>query len=382
MMLTNPARTSLRDGCRAVRRYSLLWVPLGMFGFGSALFALALRAYFFFVLPSASRPVFEWSDPHALWDLPPGALRDIARHAVLPGLENVAGIFNCLVSTFPLAAGAAVLLLMNWDGHHGVLWRALRKRFGSLAPLVYAGILVCALAAIAKPFLYLIARHVDGGLWYRWSPVVVWLAFLFEYLLGVCIQIYLILLAFCWVRGRSFTRRDLLDFAIRRFSFVVKWAALVMLLSSIFIDLPLIMKNFNVVPTVFPEDGATIEWRLALARSILTAVLLLFSTVQITLIFHSESLGRALRHHAQFLRAHWWPFAWLLLVAALHFYLLHALNFALRAGLGEGTAASLAWQLAFPWLAAFVSAWLLASWVCLFRQCDTGRATDKGWIEF
>ena len=382
-MFLNPARASLRDGFRAIRRYPMLWLPLGVFGFGFALFQLALNVYFFSVLPTPDRPAFMWlRATGSLWDLEPGALSAIRRDALLPGLENVAGIFNNLVSTFPLAAVAAVLLLLNYDGHHGVLWRALRHRFERFAPPVYAGILVCAGAAIAKPFLYVIARHMDPEIWFQWSPVVVWLAFLFEYLFGVCVQLYLILLAYCWVRGIGFTHRHLLDFAIRRFSFVVKWAALVMVLSSVFIDLPLILKNFAPFAGIFTSDGPKVDFRLSLARSILTGFLLVFPTMQITLTFHSESLRAAFRDHLGFLRRHWWPFAWFLAAAALHCYLLEALHLAIRAGLGEGTAAGLAWQLLFPWLAALVSAWLLASWVCLYKRCDANRRGSENWIAF
>ena len=203
-MFLNPARSSLRDGLRAIRRYPMLWLPLGVFGFAYALFQLALDVYFHRVFPEATRPVFVWvraAEP--FWHLAPGQLAGLARDALLPSLESVAGIFNNLVSTFPLAAVAAVLLFANYDGHHGVLWRALRHRFDRFAGAVYGGILVCALAAIAKPLLYLIARYVDGQLWFQWSPVVVWLAFLFEYFFGVCVQIYLILLAlfFLWWNG-------------------------------------------------------------------------------------------------------------------------------------------------------------------------------------
>ena len=48
--------------------------------------------------------------------------------------------------------------------------------------------------------------------------------------------------------------------------------------------------------------------------------------MQITLIFHSESLRAALRDHRAFLREHWWPLAWFLIVAALHCFALHAIN--------------------------------------------------------
>jgi hypothetical protein len=46
VMFTNPVRASLRDGLRCVRRYKVLWVTLGSFGFAYALFQLALRYYF------------------------------------------------------------------------------------------------------------------------------------------------------------------------------------------------------------------------------------------------------------------------------------------------------------------------------------------------
>jgi hypothetical protein len=373
----------------------MLWVPLGAFGFGYALFHLGLRVWFHFVLPAAERPAFTWwraagrdpqfrfmGSPESLWYLPPGAWHTLRHEAVLPTLEKVAGIFNSLVATFPIAALAAVLLLLNVGGHLGVLWRALRHRFGRGGAFVFGGIVVCALAAIGKLFVYALARHVDPLLWYQWSPVVVWLAFLFEYLLGVCVQLYLILLTYCWVRGIRFTHTHLLDFAIRRASFVVKWAAVVMALSSVFIDLPLILKNFAPFAGIFPSDDATLDFRLGLARSILTGFLLACSTMQITLTFHSESLPHAFRDHLQFLRRHWWPYAWFLALAALHFYGLEVLRLAGRAGFGEGTAAGIVWQLAFPWLAALVAAWLLASWVCLYKRCDAGRRANEDWIAF
>jgi hypothetical protein len=383
VMLLNPARASLRDGYRAVRRYRMLWVPLGVCGFAYALFQLALRLYFHLVLPPETRPDFHWwSTTPATWQFAPDALGKNLREALLPALENVAGIFNNLVSTFPLAALAALLLLLNRGGHHVVLWRALRRRFGRAALLPYAGIVVCAIAAIAKPLTYVVARHVDPLLWFQWSPVVAWLAFLFEYLFGVCLQVYLILMAYCWVRGVAFTHSHLLDFAIRRCGSVLKWAAVVMLLSSVFIDLPLILKNFAPFSGFFTDDAAKVDFRVGLARSILTAFLLATSTMQITLTFHSESLREALRDHLRFLWRHCWPYAWFLAIATLHFLLLALLDRIVLRGFGEGTAPGIAWQLFFPWLAAIIAAWLLASWVCLYRRCDTGRKRSENWIAF
>jgi hypothetical protein len=392
VMLTNPVRASLRDGVRCVQRYQVLWLTLGAFGFAYALFQLTLRYYFFCVLPPADRPTFVWmreawrdpifwlhGSPESLWYLPPHALHAVVRDSALPALESVAGIFNLLVTTFPLSAVAAVLLFINWEGHHVVLWRALLKRFGIWGAAVHAGILVCALAAIAKPFVYAAPQllHLQERavqVWFQWAPVADWLSFLFEYLVGVCIQIGLALIAYCWVRGLIFTQQHLLDFAIRRFSYVVRWAVLVMLLSSAFIHLPLILKNFDAFRGIFPNDVVLLDARWKLARGALSAVLLFFAAVQITLIFHSESLRKALHDHLRFLREHWWSFGWFLIVAAMHFYLtLVFLNF-VQVGLGDGTALGIVWSLIMPWLNGLVAAWLLASWVCYYKHGDIPHA--------
>lgn len=394
VMFTNPVRASLRDGARCVRRYAGLWVTLGIFGFAYALFQLALRYYFFCVLPPADRPQFVWmreawrdqkfwlhGSPESLWYLPPHALHFAVRDAALPALESVAGIFNLLVSTFPLSALAAILLLVNWEGHHGVLWRALRKRFRLWGVLVHGGILLCALAAVSKPFLYaapqLLHLQPDAAeVWFRWAPVLDWLSFLFEYLVGVGIQIGLALVAYCWVRGLTFNQHHLLDFAIRRFSYVVRWALLVMLLSSVFIHLPLILKNFPTFQGMFPHDASVIDARWKMSRSLITAVLLIFATIQITLTFHSESLGKALHHHLHFLARYWWSFAWFLILAALHFYLALVFFSLVQQALGEGTAVGIVWGLLTPWLNGLVAAWLLAAWVCYYKHGDVPEHTN------
>jgi hypothetical protein len=393
VMFTNPVRANLRDGARCIRRYPALWVTLGTFGFAYALFQLALRYYFFCVLPPADRPQFVWmreawrdqklwlhGSPESVWYLPPHALHFAARDSLLPALESVAGIFNLLVTTFPLSAFAAVLLLVNWEGHHVVLWRALHKRFRWWGLLVHGGIVICALAAVSKPFLYcapqLLRLQPDAAeIWFQWAPVVDWLSFLFEYLVGVGVQIGLALIAYCWVRGLTFTQHHLLDFAIRRFSYVVRWALLVMLLSSVFIHLPLILKNFAPFQGMFPHDPPILDARWKMARSLLTAVLLLFATIQITLTFHSESLGKALHHHLHFLARHWWTFGWFLILAALHFYLALVFFSLVQQALGEGTAAGITWGLVTPWLNGLIAAWLLAAWVCYFKHGDVPAHT-------
>lgn len=403
LMLTNPVRASLRDGFRCIRRYSALWVTLGIFGFAGALFQFAKTLYYVSVLPFEERPALVWmraawrdpnlwlhGSPESLWHLPPQALHDAIREGALPALESTAGIFNCVFSTFPIAALAALLLLVNWQGHQAVMFRALRSRFGGFGAAVHLGVVITALAAVAKPCLYAAPQLIiacGGGpaaqlAWFQWAPVVAWIGFLFEYLFGVCMQIYLILLAYVWVRGLTFTHSHLLDFAIRRCSFVLKWALLVMLLSSLFIDLPLILKNFSSFQSWFPDDDLTMDIRQRSARMVLTCFLLLWASVQITLIFHSEAVRKAMRDHVRFVAHHVWAFGWFVIVAALHFYLVQvALELVLR-GFGEETAAGVAWSLVVPWLRAIIAAWLLASWVCLFKRCDSHREDAEELVKF
>src|SRR5690606_10625830 len=152
------------------------------------------------------------------------------------------------------------------------------------------------------------------------------------------IQTYLILLAYGWVRGITFTAQNLRDFAMRRFSRVMRWALVVVLLSSALINLPLILQNFEFSSGWFGHepkdlDGWIVDSWVITARWILAAVLLLFATMQITLIFHSESLRRALRDHFRFVSRHWWLFAWFLIIAVTHFFFLHFVNALLIVGL-------------------------------------------------
>lgn len=400
LMTTNPVRVVLRDGWRATRRYPALWFTFGSFGFAYAFFEFIKRIYSHQILSPEDRPPMGWlreawrdpnlwltGSPESIWFLPPDGMREAARAAILPAGESMAGIFNNLVTTFPLATIAALLLLANFGGHRAVLLRALRSRFGIWGMPAFAAILGCAVAVIIKLLLYAATPllRLEGTaalLWIEWSPVVVWLAFIFEYLFGVCIQIYLILVAYCWVRGLTFDHAKLLDVAIRRFGFVVKWAAVVMALSTILIDLPLILKNFAAFQSWFPADVETVDRRLQVARFILTGFLFVFPAMQVTLTFHSESLRAAFRDHMRFIVRNYWLLSWFLIIAGVHFFLFHLLNLVCALALGEGTAPGIAWSLLAPWLGGLIGAWLLASWVCLYKYCDHGRAMHESWIKF
>lgn len=403
LLWTNPIRASLRDGLRCLRRYRQLWSIPALFGFCYAAFQLAVRIFYFHTLPEGGRPSLEW---HWNWTFPDApahlaevhtlgdwltVLRDdpwiaLVRESGVEALESLAGVFNNVVTTFPFSALAAVLLLCNYDAHHTTLRCALRARFGRAGWLAHAGILLCAVAAILKPVLFgpslpELNRIAPGLLLLRWSSLIDSLSFWFEYLFGTCIQIYLILIVYAWVRGLAWTRRELLDVAIRRFSFVVKWAAAVMVASTVLIHVPLafaLLCRFD--DAEFLQN--TFLYIDHVARPLLALLLIAFASVQITLTFHSESLPKALADHARFLRRNLAPFLWFLLLAGLHFFLLALANQSVVRGFGAETATASAWSLVYPLLAAALAAWLLASWVCLYKRSEAGRLRRDLLIRF
>ena len=67
------------------------------------------------------------------------------------------------------------------------------------------------------------------------------LSFAFEYLLGTCLQVMLI--AYGWVRGLHFRRARVLQFAVRRMGFVLKWALVIVLATVALVHLPLFSRH-------------------------------------------------------------------------------------------------------------------------------------------
>ncbi len=385
MMWTNPVRSCLRDGWRALRRYPRLWRTMGGFWFLHAAFRLGERAYLHWLLPPESRPEFLWTrgawndpqwwligSPESAWWLPQSEFVAAIQASFAPALEQLAGLFNYLPDVFPFSVIAAFLFLVNWHGYQRTLWRALGKRHGWIGRLCHFAILVFALAALARPLVYGAVHWVPVRLWMQWSQVAVWLSFGFEYFLGVCVQLYLIFIACAWVRGISIEPRRVFTLAVRRFVVVLKWAALLFAVSTVTIDVPLIAQSLDALADR-NVDADLLGRRLEVGRLILAALVLCGGGIQIALALHTRSLRRAARDHFQRLFRGWWTHGWFFVTAAFHFFVLHAVLDCVARGVGEGTALWVTWRLIAPWLAAGVNAWLLASWVCLYQQCGQSR---------
>jgi hypothetical protein len=371
VLLFNPVRVPLRDGFRCVLRYRRVWLTFVMLGF----------AYFVFQF-STFTPIRSTADVDltqitsmANWHWP--TFMEIWREAPLPALEGVAGIFDDATTTYPLSAVAAVLMLINWRGLHGALVRALQKRFHFWGYLVYLILLLSAVAALLKPVVF--ALPLWGGLLpgaelLQISASVDAVAFIFEYLFGVYIQVYLIAVCFAWIRGLSFEEGELFRFGMRRFSYVLEWAGIVVLVSFLIVRLPLLLAYFMNIPDVL--DYLPVE------RVVMCGLIIAFSSVQISLALHNETLREAIRAHREFIRNNLGRFGWFLLICGIHFFLLTTADAIMRGAIADRLVAMVIWKSIFVFLRGFITGWLLASWVCLFRRGETGHVYQQAWIEY
>lgn len=372
VVFTSPVRVALRDGFRCVLRFKRLWLVF-------ALLALAYATFQFVVFTPLSPTSDFRLEQFAFWDSWhwPG-FAQVWRETLLHTIEAVAGIFDAAATTYPLSVLAAVLLLVNWRGLHLSLVRALRKQFGLGGWLIYVAVLISALAALVKPVIYWRLPewiHVlSEARMMQASALVDSVAFLFEYLCAVYLQVYLITVCLAWIKGLSFGEEALIGFAMRRFSFVLKWLGLVVLASTLLLRLPLLVAYFRDVPGVLDY--------LPLGRCLMAALILCFGSMQISLVLHNERLREAFVAHRQFVRRHRWRFGWFLLLAALHYGLLALADATIQSAATERPLALIFWNLLFALARAFVTGWLLASWVCLYRQCEIGRVKRETWIRY
>jgi hypothetical protein len=371
VMFTSPVRVALRDGFRAILRFKRLWLVF-------ALLALAYSTFQFAVF----MPLSGMSDLRleqfnlATWHWP--GFAEVWRESLLHTLESVAGIFDAAATTYPLSVVAAILLIVNWRGLHLSLIRALRKQFDLAGWLIYLAVLLGALASLLKPLIYWLlpgrAGFLSPARFLQTSAVVDTVAFIFEYLCAVYLQVYLVAVALAWIKGLTFREGELLRFAIRRFSFVLRWLGVIVLASTLLLRLPLLVAYFR--------DLAGVLDYLPIGRCLMAALILCFATMQISLVLHNETLGEALRAHWQFVRRFAFRFGWFLLICALHYWLLCLADTVVRMAATERLLALISWKLLYLLGWSFVTGWLLASWVSLFRQCEIGRVNRESWIRY
>ncbi|MGI8890992.1 MAG: hypothetical protein ACR2G0_09470 [Chthoniobacterales bacterium] len=372
VMTTNPVQVALRDGFRCAMRFKRIWLLFALLGLAYSAFQFIVFTPLQSVADLRAEQFAFWRSWH--WPL----FSQVWRESLLHAAESVAGLFDAAATTYPLSVLAALLLLMNWRGLHGSLIRALRKQFGSAGWLIYFAILISAAASLLKPLIYWPGSNrmhlLSPAHLLQTSAAVDTVAFVFEYLCAVYLQVYLITVALAWIKGLNFREGELLRFAMRRFSFVMKWLGLVLLASTFLLRLPLLVAYFRDVPGVLDY--------LPFGRCVMAALLIAFAAMEISLVLHNESLREAFQALWQFVRQHSYRFAWYLLVAALHFWFLSFADTVIRAAATERWLALLLWKVFYVLARAFVTGWLLASWVSLFRQCEIGRINRETWIRY
>jgi len=372
VMFFNPVRRALGDGFRCIARFKRIWLTFALLGFAYFVFQ------FFTFTPirsSADLDVFQVTSLPS-WHWP--RFVEIWRETPLPTLEGVAGIFDNATTTYPLSVVAAVLMIINWRGLHGGLLRALRKRYRFWSYFIYLILLLSGLASLFKPIVFWRLPEWGGvipaaGL-LRISATVDAVAFIFEYLFGVYIQVYLITVCLAWVKGVSFEEGELFRFAMRRFSYVLEWAGIVVVVSTLIVRLPLLLAYFMNIPGVL--DYLPIE------RTVMSGLIIAFCSVQISLTLHNETLGKAIRAHRQFIRQNVGRFGWFLLICGIHFFGITICDAIVRSAIADRLAVLFLWKFIFACLRGVITGWLLASWVCLFRQCETRRVNQERWIQY
>ena len=372
MMYANPVRLALRDGLRCIVRYERVWLTFVVLGLSYSAFQFIT----FTPIHSLAEIDFAQLATIPQWHWP--SLSEIARDTLLPTVEAIAGIFDSATTTYPLSVIAAFLMVMNWRGLHADLLRALRRRYRFWGIPIYLVLLLSAMAALLKPIVYWRLPEWSGmmpaGAVLKISASVDAVAFIFEYLFGVYVQVYLICICLAWVKGLSFTEGNLLTFVTRRFSFVMRWALIVVGVSMLIVRLPIWLAYFMEIRDVLDY--------LPYERAVMSALIIGFCSVQISLVLHNEKLHAALTAHAEFIRRNLLRLAWFLVICAVNFYLVITIDALMRGAMADRTIAIVIWKVIFVSLRALVTGWLLASWVCLFRQCETQRIGQESWIRY
>jgi len=372
VMLFNPVREALRDGFRCIARFKRIWLTFVLLGFAYSVFQFAT---FTPIQNSADLDLNQVTSlPSWYWP----RLAEVWRETPLPALEGVAGIFDNATTTYPLSVVAAVLMVVNWRGLHGALLRALRKRYRFWSYFIYLILLLSALASLFKPIVFWRLPEWGGAVpaagLLQISATVDAVAFIFEYLFGVYIQVYLITVCLAWVKGVSFEEGELCRFAMRRFSYVLKWAGIVVLGSTLIVRMPLLLAYFMHIPDVLDY--------LPLERVLMSGLIIAFCSVQISLALHNETLGAAIRAHRQFIGANLHRVGWFLFICAMHFFFIMACDAIARAAITDRLVVLFLWKCILVSLRGLITGWLLASWVCFFRHCETDRVDWESRVRY
>jgi hypothetical protein len=160
-----------------------------------------------------------------------------------------------------------------------------------------------------------------------------------------------------------------LQFAVRRMGFVLKWALVVVLTTLGLIHLPLFVEAWL--------TGDPIAWRTLvlvelISRPALAVTMLLLTTVQIRLVLHNDSLRGALAAHGRFLKKHGLSCLVFLIAGFCFLCLLQILRLGGSAWLGVAIFKQV-WSVILEIGGAISGGWILASWVCFYKRSEASQ---------
>ncbi len=353
-------RRAYLDGWRCVLRHGALWkVPAG-FALVYCIFPYVLEVWIYHLAGLPQRPLFQFNA--APPDLPPLLIA-----GVIPAGEQLSATLTCLVSVFPLSCIAALLLLVNYRGLAQEIFKMARARYGRGVWIVLPIALACTVSALLKPVAFvalpLLAKALSAPSLLSWGATINMLSFIFEFLLGTTIQLCLLFTAYGWVRGLSLNDERLLPFAVRRLGYVLKWSLVIVAATLAIFHVPFLWDTLH---------SGSMSWNPELwARPFLSAVTLLFGAVQIHLAFHNTTLKQAVVANFRFLKSsgpHYLGF----LLTAFGFLLIAQVAPMIGLEIFNNSLAGVGCAILAQTLAAAVGGWLLASWVCFFKQRTNG----------
>src|SRR5206468_7620212 len=96
----------------------------------------------------------------------------------------------------------------------------------------------------------------------------------------------------------------------------------------------------------------------------------------------NEALLEAERGHVKFVRQNAGRLLWLLTICGLRFLGIMICSAGIRSAIADRLGALCLWKVSCAFLRGMITGWLLASWVCLFRQCENRRINQEKWIQY
>lgn len=362
-------RTAMLNGLRCMGRYPDLWRIPALFGVLYAVFQLVATGLFLVRMQDDWREFFSL-EPIA--ELPGPVV--LATSAVLPALESASGIFNSFSLTFPLSGLLALAFVFNVRRASVEFAQAVSRRLPRAGWIVVLAVFLCALCAIAKPLVYLFLPEfvalVPAGYGLLAGTLINVGSFFFEFLLGVCVQIYLMLMAYAWVRGITFDRSRLFGFAERRLGVLMKWELVLMGLIFLLVSGPLLVE----VLSLYGDEGSRIAgaaFANVVGRPAVAAIMVIFCAVPITLVFHNESLRAAIGDNARFVVANLSSIIAFLVAVFLAFAALAVVRVGVGFAFGGDGVIAHSWRVIHVVVQALFAGWFVAAWVCLYKQSAT-----------